>query len=279
VQSFITEFQQNRNVLINLNDREKTIDTLKGHKTIIVQYLSMLNIIKSKMNFGRDSYSIKVEFYWKDVLKNDFMSSYNLNFDYFSNFFNLGVCYYSLGMAFLPNDEEIKLKESIKNFQYAAWIFDNIKNDLPDAISPKEIPSDMTPNYLTYVRINIKLLKCSYMCLIQAQIYLFTVAERKQSSNELQSQLAKGIFDLFTSAYNLAFDSLKKIINEETKFYLNIKRFWYASISFIKMKDRVMEDFNKNGEGYGKAIAYLGLAVESVNVVYKDIVIIDFKFR
>lgn len=157
MQGFITEFQQNRNVLINLNDREKTIDALKGYKTIIVQYLSMLNIIKSKMNFGKDSYSIKVEFYWKDVLKNDLMSSYNSNFDYYSNFFNLAVCYYSLGMAVLPNDEEIKVKESIKNFQYAAWIFDNIKNELPNALPPKEIPSDMTPNYLTYVRRHSKL--------------------------------------------------------------------------------------------------------------------------
>lgn len=99
-----------------------------------------------------------------------------------------------------------------------------------------------------------------------------TVAERKQSSFELQSQLAKGIFDLLTSVYNLANDSLKKTINEETRMYLNIKRFWYAAISFTKMKDKVLEEFNKCGEGYGKAIAYLGLAVESINVVYKDIV-------
>jgi len=105
------------------------------------------------------------------------------------------------------------------------------------------------------------------------------VAERKRSSTELLSQLAKGIFDLYTSAYNLAVDSLKKIINEETKFYLNIRRFWYASISFIKMKDKIIEEFDKSGEGYGKAIAYLGLAVESVNVVYKDIVFIFYKFN
>ena len=108
---------------------------------------------------------------------------------------------------------------------------------------------------------------------------MLKVAERKNSNFELQSQLAKGIFDLLTATYNLANDSLKKTINEETRFYLNIRRFWYAAISFTKMKDKVLEEFNKNGEGYGKAISYLGLAMESLNAVHKDLVIYFFNCR
>jgi hypothetical protein len=158
VQSFINEFQQNRNVLINLNEKDKTSDALKGYKNIIVQYVSMLNLIKSKMNFGKDNLCIKVEFAWKDVLRNDFISSFNVNFEYFSSLFNLGVCYYSMGMAVELTEDETKLKESIKNFQYAAWIFDNIKNELTNAVTAKEIPTDMTPNYLTYVIPNIVLM-------------------------------------------------------------------------------------------------------------------------
>ena len=37
------------------------------------------------------------------------------------------------------------------------------------------------------------------------------------------------------------------------------------------MKDSLLEEFNKTGEGYGKAIAYLGLGVDSLNNGYKDI--------
>jgi hypothetical protein len=37
------------------------------------------------------------------------------------------------------------------------------------------------------------------------------------------------------------------------------------------MKDSLLEEFNKSGEGYGKAIAYLGLGVDSLNNGYKDI--------
>jgi hypothetical protein len=108
--------------------------------------------------------------------------------------------------------------------------------------------------------------------LAQAQCFLLTVAEKKKSSLELQAQLSKGIFDLYTSAYQLANESLKKILSDETRLFLNNRRFWYVAKSFIKMKDSTLEDFGKTGEGYGKAISYLGLACDSLNNGYKDIV-------
>ncbi len=37
------------------------------------------------------------------------------------------------------------------------------------------------------------------------------------------------------------------------------------------MKDNMLDEFNRTGEGYGKAIAYLGLGVDSLNNGYKDI--------
>ena len=98
------------------------------------------------------------------------------------------------------------------------------------------------------------------------------MAERKKSSFELQGQLAKGIFDLFTSAFQLANESLKKLISDEARALINNRRFWFVAQSFIKMKDQILDDFSKTGEGYGKAIAYLGLACDSLNNGYKDIV-------
>lgn len=263
MQAFVGEFQQNRNVLILLNDKEKSYDSMKGTKEVIVQYLSMLNVIKSKMNFGKDEFSIKVEFGWKDVLKNDFYYSYNINHEYYCCLYNLAVCYYNLACSISISDEEAKLKEAIKYLQYSSWVFDNIKNELPSLIPAKETPPDMTPNFLTYN---------SYLCLAQAQIYLLTVAERKKSSFELQGQLAKGINDLYSSALQLANESLKKILSDEARGFLVNRRSWYAALAFIKMKEQILEEFNKTGEGYGKAIAYLGLACDVLNMGEKDIV-------
>ena len=60
MQGFIAEYQQNRNVIISLNEKDKTYEALKNTRDVIIQYLTMLNVIKSKMNFGKEDFSIKV---------------------------------------------------------------------------------------------------------------------------------------------------------------------------------------------------------------------------
>jgi hypothetical protein len=135
---------------------EKTNDSMKKHKEAIVSYINMLNLLKSKINFGKDEYSLKLEFGWKDVLKNDFYYSNNVNLEHFSLLFNLAVCYNTLGSSLTAKtDDDTQLKEGIKNYQYAAWLFDKIKNEVPTHIPIKEIQPDLSVNYLTYVRIII----------------------------------------------------------------------------------------------------------------------------
>jgi hypothetical protein len=131
---------------------EKTSDSLKKIKETLISYISMLNLLKSKINFGKDDYSLKLEFGWKDVLKNDFYYSNNINLEYYSLLFNLAVTYNLLGNQLTSKiDDDVQLKEGIKNYQYSAWIFDKIKNEVPTYIPAKEIQPDLSVNYLTYV--------------------------------------------------------------------------------------------------------------------------------
>jgi hypothetical protein len=78
---------------------------------------------------------------------------------------------------------------------------------------------------------------------------------------ELQSSLAKGISELYNNAYNLANDSLKKNCDENIRFYLSNRRYFYSAISLIKMKESLAEVFVKKGEGWGKQISYLKAAL------------------
>jgi hypothetical protein len=153
VEGFIKETCQNRNIILSLEGNEKTVDSLKVMKENLVNYLKMLNVLKSKINFGNDKYSLKVEFGWRDVLKDSFYYSYNINLEYFSVLFNLAICYNCLGNAVAEKgDDDNLLKEAIKYYQHSAWIFDKIKNEVPIVIPVKEIQPDMTANYLTYVK-------------------------------------------------------------------------------------------------------------------------------
>jgi hypothetical protein len=145
---------------------DKTNESLKKIKENLVTYLNMLNTLRSKINFGKDNYSVAIEFGWKDVLKNDHYYSYNVNLEYFSNLFNLAVCYNLLGTSVSTKvDDDNLLKEGIKNYQYSAWLFDKIKNEVPTCIPLKETQPDLSVNYLTYVNFfNIVFLFMSSQC-------------------------------------------------------------------------------------------------------------------
>ena len=110
------------------------------------------------------------------------------------------------------------------------------------------------------------------MCIAQGQSCLLKVAGKKSANYELQAQLAKGIYDLYNSAFNLTTDSLKKFAEDDLKAFLTNRKFYYVAISFFRMKDLTLEEFNKYGEGYGKALVYQGYGVDSLNNGFKDIV-------
>ena len=117
----------------------------------------MLASLKQKINFGVDEYSLKMEFSWKDTLKNDFYTSFNVNFEYYNTLFNLAVIFKRLGSYFYGVQDDQKLKEGIKYFQHASWAFDKIKNELPTFLPAKEITPDLSANFLTFVFINYNL--------------------------------------------------------------------------------------------------------------------------
>ncbi len=130
---------------------DKSLEKLKSYKETVVIYLNMLYALKSKINFGRDEYCMQLEFGWKDVLRNDFYYSYNINFEYYSAYFNLAILFVLMGKLQSKSTDDAKLREGIKHFQTAAWIFDNIKQEIPVCIPAKETPPDLSSNYLSYV--------------------------------------------------------------------------------------------------------------------------------
>jgi hypothetical protein len=54
IQNFISSVSTTRNVVSNLNSLEKSFESMKTYKDQIVSYISMLNIMRSKFNFGND---------------------------------------------------------------------------------------------------------------------------------------------------------------------------------------------------------------------------------
>ena len=154
VYQFINSISNTRSVISNLNTIGKTTDSLKAAKNNLVLYLQMIHSLKSKFNFGSEDFSIRIEFSWKDSLLGDFSYSNNINLDYYSTLYNLGVVYGLLGQSANirdPDLNETSLKEAIKHFQYAGWLFDKIRNEVLSSLSSKEITPDLAKDNLTFV--------------------------------------------------------------------------------------------------------------------------------
>jgi len=208
VETFLSEVQQNRNVVSTMATMTQNLDTLKTNKEILLQYLNQLNTIKGKMTFGQENFCVQIEFQWKDIFKNKSYSSYSINFEYYNVMFNLAMIYCIMGILITNEcgDDEERLKESVKYFRYASGLFDTIKNDAANGIPAKELPPDLGYSYMSY---------CSYICTAFGQINLVKVAMKKKTNFDLQSQLLKGIVEMLNSAYLLANESLKKNLDDK----------------------------------------------------------------
>lgn len=79
-----------------------------------------------------------------------------------------------------------------------------------------------------------------------------------------------GVYDLYSSALNLANDSLKKRVSDVTRSLLNFKRNYFCAIAFLKMKDHCDIGFKKTGEHYGKQITYVKMAIASLANAIKE---------
>ena len=71
---------------------------------------------------------------------------------------------------------------------------------------------------------------------------------------DLQSQLLKGVSEMFLGASSLAKDSLKKYIDDNVKLLLSNRANHYLALSYMKMRDKKLEEFNSTGKGYGEAL-------------------------
>lgn len=152
MEQFIKDLAITRNRIINPATIEVTFGNLKDLKDTIIAYLNILSYVKSKINFGTDQFSLKIEFIWKDTVKDSFTSSYNVAFEFYSVLYNLAVCNNMMTKLInADSDEEVKLKDAIKTLEFSAGIMEKIKTELPTFMADKEIPNDLSGVYLTFV--------------------------------------------------------------------------------------------------------------------------------
>lgn len=146
IEDLIKNLAQSRLILI---DGVANKDPFKYIQTG-VSYLQLINSMKNKINFGKDSYSLTIDFKWRDTLADENYSSNSIHFEYYAVLFNMGIQYFELGKSSLSQeDNDQKLKEGVNQFQTAAWIFDRIKEQYQ--LYFQSIQPDLQMSYMSFV--------------------------------------------------------------------------------------------------------------------------------
>lgn len=241
-------------------------DKLKENKEFLTQYLVQLNQLKSKMTFGNEEHSIKIEFQWNDTMKDSKWVSTNIAMEYYSCVFNLAVIYFNLGelvskegcsyvnpgkdvkgrdCEIVEKVDEAKLKESCKYYRHAAALFDLIKEELPQCMTIKDIPYDLQPSYMTF---------CSSLCTAFAQRDLISLAGLKKTGKDLFASLSFGVENLFKTCERNCMN-LKKC-DDNVKYYITHRRLYYCALKYSYMRDKYLQFFDESGKDYGKCVGY-----------------------
>ena len=256
VQNFLIDLQQNHSVISTMEKVAQNLDSLRVNKDIVLNYINQINLLKQKMSFGKEPFSVKIEFIWLDIFRNGKWKSYNINFEFYNALFNLGTIYYVIGyhMKKEDNNEEGYLKEISKYYRYAFGIYELIKNESNLKIDQKEIPYDLFTSYLEY---------CCLLCQIKAQLILIKIATQKNTKFDLIAKLTLGVSNLYKEASS-HFNNLplSKFGDSDFRDYLLNRSHYYYAEMLLRYYDNEMKRFNETGEGYGHALAYLFLATE-----------------
>ena len=252
VKSFLVDLQQNRNVISKMGEIGSSVDLLKSNLVVVTGYINQIVIIKSKMTFGKESHSASIQFEWSDSLKGSKISTYNIYFEYYNCLYLLAQMHFLIAHNLEKDNptergEEL-LKEITKHYRHALAIFEAIKAEIPEKVQPKEIPNDLSQNYLSY---------CSVLCTISGQLNLIEVAEIRKTSPELISKLANGVSGLYGQAYNIANEApASKYVDGDFKNFLLFSKYFFIAKMFFKLRDNKQKFFNEKGTEFGAIIIY-----------------------
>lgn len=149
---FVIELQNLRKKISTPNSFKESYNDLKDLKDNIIAYLNMMNFIKGKITFGKDQYSLKIDFIWYDTVKDSNVQNNNIYYEIYTNLYNLALCHnFMAKLIDFENEDEMKLKETIKNLEYSVGIVDKIRTELPTLMPEREIPIDLSDQYLQFV--------------------------------------------------------------------------------------------------------------------------------
>lgn len=236
----------------------KYSDDAQMHKDLLIFYYNGLKYLNSQFNFRLyDEHSVDIGFLWRDSLSGiEYISHQGLDLEMNSILFNLAVCIHNMAYN-LPISKE-SLKTISVNFQQAAWLFQEIRNNV-ERIDPKERGIDFRPDNLDRL-VQIEL--------AHSQFCFFKKAELTNCSSDLISRVARQTWSYFHTANTVVKGSLKVELEKYCNYPLKTIKSYaeiYDGISYMYRAKYLFHKLEK--ENPPKFSDVLGYATESARIL------------
>ena len=256
-EEFINEFYQTRNMVGFMNNNQTSSEQIKIMISNCYTYLKTLDILNQKIRIGNSYDELQINFSWREASCNKETSSKNIYYEICSVKFNIAISYCLLGYLDFKNEDPEKLKESMKNFERACYIFGEVKETSKTYLGTENIP-DFSESFLNC---------CNDYALGLSQICVLKIAIIKNLSKGLISKLSMGVYNLLNQCMNYSITSFSC-----DKTLPNFLRNYFEAKAYIYKKDFLLIDYDKYAQGLGNILGYSKLALSKLNLCVNDII-------
>ena len=256
-EEFVNEFYQTRNMVGFMSNNQTSPEQIKTMISNCYTYLKTLDILNQKIKIGNSYNELQINFSWREASCGKETSSKNIYYEICSVEFNIAISYCLLGYLDFKSEDPEKLKESMKNFERASYIFNEVKNIAKTNLGTENIP-DFSESFLNC---------CNDYALGLSQICVLKIALNKNLSKGLISKLSMGVHNLINQCmfYSITSFSCDKTLP-------NFLRNYFEAKAYIYKKDFLLIDYEKYAQGLGNILGYSNLALSKLNVCVKDII-------
>ena len=245
-QGFIKDLTQTRNLIgyMSANQSESQIDSLLSKSVSYIKTLLELNSV-AKIDFN----TLRIDFKWREVSKDQVSISNNLYFEICSVKYNMAVLLMLKGYLHINTKDKNELKEAYKNFVKAAGIFEEITTLCNTFYVTKENIPDFSENLL-YAYKNY--------ALAMGQIAIYKISEGAYGVDLLQ-KLAYGIYQLLNKVL-----SVQICVNQDRGEVDYLASYYYIK-SLLYYKAVYEKIYNEKGRAIGIIIGLEETIINNLN--------------
>ncbi|CDW88356.1 programmed cell death 6-interacting protein [Stylonychia lemnae] len=256
--------ENNRKEMVNAFQFRTDANQLRKYKELFLENYRVQIQLGKFFAFGTDRTQVNLTFNWQDSFTRQKIKSNQPLIDAISSLYNYGVAcarivrlilFVQLIKACYMDLSGDGIKEAMKQFQQAGWVFEHCRT-LVSNLGPNETSPDFASETLGML---------ANLMLAQAQYLFYKKATDSQMKPQIQAKIAMQVGDYFKKSYEIGATNAS-VKNYDKGVFLKIQSYYsiyFLGISYLIIGKEGYKQVADAGQGIGKAISDLNAAIST----------------